>query len=253
MGSIRFPSIGHSEKFGYLIHSSYYDRNHNWRTNGAGWIAPFATYYETYGDGNVQHSPDIAIPVSMFSDWCASLASFLIDPANQDALEIVVSHWPARYNDCMLRDRIVNAAKIRHNPEKRQWFNLDTLAVSKADSKRHDKRWEEVPPYADGSIGAVFGLLRAKHNASPSSLDIYVIFDHLTHVLEEITGDSYYHVGVYRKEFCEDGDHWDVASAFGALKAIVDSAISRNSAERLLTSYRHNLENRKEKLAEQSA
>lgn len=128
-----------------------------------------AKYYDTYGDGFVQHSPETPIPIKYFGDWCASLALFIQneeEAGRRDAVALLAHHWPSRHGEAFERSKIIKASKIRYKGYedgtkrwKRQYINETELTVSTADSKRHDKRWRELPESIDGTVEGIFYLL----------------------------------------------------------------------------------------------
>jgi len=53
----------------------------------------------------------------------------------------------------------------------RRWFSAKELKVSKAPSKEHDKRYEEVREIHDGSVNSIFRILVGEYS---SGLDKYL-------------------------------------------------------------------------------
>jgi hypothetical protein len=113
--TVRFPSLGKSGEFGYLLHSSVFEYDHFRRSEPYHCIAPWAGFYQTYGDGMVQHSPDCCAPVAMMGDYLASLATFCLDPRNEDALEVMAQHWRSLdlHNERTKRPNILRARAVR--------------------------------------------------------------------------------------------------------------------------------------------
>ncbi len=150
--SFRMPSMTFPDKYGFNV---YADSMALWgdarRTRRP--LCAWSGIYETYGDRNIQHSHETPVQDIHFADWCASLASHCRH--NPDDLDIVAKNWPREDSKELLQF----LATIRHKDGKRVYFSRPDKKTSSADSKRHDRRWEEIPEWANGSVSAVAGLL----------------------------------------------------------------------------------------------
>ena len=116
--------------------------------------------YNTYGDGDVQHTPQTVCHKNNIEDLFASLAAHLSVNAEDMAKFFNSLAWPTdRHSERDIRF----ALSIKYNEKKRQYFSTQENKVSSADSKRHDRRWNEVPSYADGSVESAYRLLYQDH------------------------------------------------------------------------------------------
>ena len=143
----RFESLTRKET-GYSWESNYNAHDNGYFRQPGRCIAPEVNEYQTYGDGMTQHSKSWVVSSDNIQDFLVSLVVFLKD--NPDYIETVSGRWP---HDEIPRDRVRFYEGLRYDPEKhRQLYNNETKKKSSADSKRHDKRWQEVPNFADGSF-----------------------------------------------------------------------------------------------------
>ena len=260
MARIMFPSLTYGDSTGYLLDSRY-NSNH-WRMYDSNFIHPHAKHFETYGDGFVQHSPETPIPIKYFGDWCASLAIFIQSEAEagrRDAVQLLAEIWPTRHNEAFDAGRIIKASKIKHKPYqegmknwRQQYVNGDDLTVSTAEGKRHDKRWEELYPLADGSIPGIFYLLKLKRNCTLSGLEVYMRYNRIVEVMNDVEGDKGYPVTHYFDKVVNEPDgwrQWDVRDAFNALEYAVKAETNRDYAARAATGLQSNIDYQMEKRA----
>lgn len=132
-------------------------------------VADWAGSFRTYGDGDIQHSPTGAVRSGDFEDYLASLAIAIKEgKLGRLALDRLASHWPNPDNDT----RIVWLEKLRYKHGVKTYYNYAERKVSKVADKRNDRRWKEVPTWADGSVEAICKLL-AENEALNSSGLVY--------------------------------------------------------------------------------
>jgi hypothetical protein len=169
VNEFRFLSVSSPEELGYIVSRD----SMKWYTRNArlGGAAPWAAAYSTGGDGLTQHAGEDVIGKPFFADFLASLALHLASrgiEARHEELEAMARNWPKfRPRDL---DRARFFATLRYKPEKYQWFSADECRVSSADSRRHDRRWTEVPSYADGSLKATWMLYYQADEVGHASL-----------------------------------------------------------------------------------
>lgn len=148
MANIIFSSL-ENPNFRYVLYGSYYfDRPD--RQQGA---VEAARWYDTMGDGEIQHTPTMAIGDAMLTDFCFSLCAYVRE--NPDMLADVASkiRLPQVY-----RKQIEFFATLKYQEGKTRYFSRSDLKVSSSDKKRHDKRWEEVHSWCQGRLQDIFGL-----------------------------------------------------------------------------------------------
>src|SRR5262249_44623856 len=133
------------------------DRFDLWdQTRRAPCLSSQAGRWECYNDPGVQHTPEGAVSREQLGDYCASLLTYLL--AHPEDTAIVAKGWdfPPTAEQGLFFEG------LRFKERKRQWFSRSHRKVSTADSKRHDRRWEEIPSWADGSFGAILRLAQGQ-------------------------------------------------------------------------------------------
>jgi len=115
--------------------------------------------FPTYGDNLTQHGPQFPATVSNFVDCLASLAKYLLQ--NPDDVEQLTSStsWPM-FGMTVSREEIdFLVKKVNYKEDKVRYYSFQEKKMSSSESKRYDKRWEEIPRYADGTMQGVLSLL----------------------------------------------------------------------------------------------
>lgn len=163
MNYFNFLSQSKPTELGYKV-----SRDCEFGRNGG--ICGWATLFMTYGDGLCQHSKDSTIGREMLPDFLGSLLVALTDPELQEPerterRRLLARHWP-KYP--LAPDRIrfalsIKAGGISKDKDTTFYYCLDDLKTSKAESKKHDRRWECVRSYdshIDGSVRSAAGILK---------------------------------------------------------------------------------------------
>jgi hypothetical protein len=136
------------------------DTEFDYRFRGA---CRWATFFQTYGDGSVQHSSETPFARELLPDFLGSLAIALAEATDQERgemLEIVSKHWPRH---SLEKSRIRFALALKCNEKKTQYYDAQARKVSTAESKKNDRRWESIKPYdshVDGSITSAAMILK---------------------------------------------------------------------------------------------
>lgn len=152
MQNIVFPSVLFADKIAYCLGDEL-----PWSRNGL-IVHHRAGMFDTYGDGMVQHSPAYHIGPERFEDWCLSLATYLL--ANIGPLaERDTQHAPAWYWFPDTNAATVEfLASLRHDKEKRRFYSFAERKLTTRESARYDKRYAEVPEWADGKVKNIVAL-----------------------------------------------------------------------------------------------
>lgn len=195
-----------------------------------------AWQFDVLGDGMTQHSPMYAVRMHNAMDFLYSLAAFLLEHPEEADL----SMWPNRYNS---KD-FAFAVKVKYREDKRQWYSMQESKVSSAESKRNDRRWEEIPSWADGTFDSAFRLLTCDRYHTPlARLAVlvslsdwwYKTFDHMPWIgkLEDY--------GVAIPIGDDNGLTWhDVECAFQAVANQVQANFLIDRAKRIVNRYVNN-------------
>lgn len=243
MARFTFKSLADPNNRRYMVST---DRlSDNWR-DGNQFISDRVGWFETYGDGECQHCPTSQVlAAEMFTDFCASAATYLLEGGDEAVARIL--HGEIRsYN--IHHGEVRKAMGIKYKEGKKQYVNRSDWKVSSSDSKRHDRRWEEVVSWMDGGYLSLVGLLRI---GSGNFLRVYNELDTLRTVCYELTGSFEHHPWQVLEWL-----HWDYRlggradEAFHALRAFCTAVEAKEQAKRSLDCYVSNVENDKRLAAE---
>lgn len=149
MRDIRFASVLNGDKKAYRLSSEW-----NWDQKGNAPLSMHLTEFETYGDGTVQHSREWCAQFSELTDLCISLATAICaDPLNEAWRQVGYV-----FHD-FSTEAIRFALSVQHKEGKAQWYNLAERKVSSSEGKRHDRRWNQVEDWMDGTPKSAFSIL----------------------------------------------------------------------------------------------
>jgi len=216
-----FRSIGNPD-IAYTMHAQSLD--YDLRRYGP-YVDSHAGMFLVYNDWPVQHSTESCVPVGQFSDWINSLAAHLVaNPLREDDLAMLADNWPRSNPE---NEKIVLACKIKYREDKRQYYSLQEEKVSTAESKRHDKRWEDVPSWADGGLSAVFGLV--SNGGWRDLLHRYQLAEDCVTVYRRINGSC---LGYGAAEKLVDVDYAGTMPAWAVCRELVQAyRLQRNAIE----------------------
>ena len=142
---IRFRSIA-NDQVGYAWgwnSDSYRNSSH---------VSYHAWEYATYGDGLTQHSPMYGLRPESTIDFLYSLGDHLLH--NPDRFGDASSGWA--YDEP--EQTIAFLASVKWKEGKPRYYSFNDRKVSSTDSKRYDKRWAEIPEWANGTLTSVYRL-----------------------------------------------------------------------------------------------
>ena len=150
------------------------------------------------------------------------------------------------------------ALSLKRTDGKRAYYNLDEQKVSRADSKAHDKRWEEVPEWADGSVSSAFRILRERKGHDQVLRD-FTCYEAIRKVASDDDLNTGELTGVYLKLHEERPEYWKLQEearvdlqAFEALSEVMESYHRHNRAQWALDVYRRNTAPKVETPAEEA-
>jgi hypothetical protein len=182
--------------------------------------------FQTYGDGLTQHAPSTPALKEDMADYLASLASWLVN--NPGDIEEV-----RRFYDPIQRRKVLFAATIKHK-DKRQWYSMVEEKVSSADSRRHDRRWNEVPDWANGSAEAIFRLCLADHWGTLERYQAALQIESMAH---DGSLDCWCPYDFAKKMIGYEGESTALKHAYGACRNLAESVACRRQADSCLQSY----------------
>lgn len=234
MSRIVFKSLADPNSRRYVVESNrLFDRCDNEM------LSPHIGWFETYGDGDCQHCPNSPVGVALFCDFCASAAEYLSGVAVSDAEELCrILSSEMKHFGMVDGDRIRALRAVVYKEGKRRWFDRSTGKVSASDSKRHDRRWEEVVQWMDGGFDAVLGLVGGGRG---SFLYVAAVYQDFREVWRIQTGDDgknpwqFFEWLYYSVEEC-----YHAFNAFNALRLLVKSWECKQDAARSLECWQSN-------------
>lgn len=231
--TLRFTSFARSATTGYLFipdGMALWDSAYN-RSGGVLWM--HAGEFVTLGDGICQHGHERAVGSEHFGDYCASLARCLMEQVgiDDDDREAIVGAFPHPPG----RSEIDFALSLKYQEDKPSWYCKSERKVSRAESKRHDKRWEETPRWADGSVESAYRLLTEGGGGIDEVLVRYVRYSAIRDHVATMPG-GYYAEHPHRY-FKLDGDNCTTGQAHATLAELVASFRAADNARRQLACY----------------
>lgn len=134
-----------------------------WYNNPAEYVCAHLGWFNTYGDGMVQHSPEYLCPISMWNDVLTSLAAHILGGC-EDVLPHVYDH------ETVLPEHAEFYKSLRYQQDVPRWFNRRTCESSRSASKAELRAWERVPHWVDGTTANAVRLYLAKGNITHSVL-----------------------------------------------------------------------------------
>jgi hypothetical protein len=182
MERIVFKSLA-NPNYRYTWHKSGYNSPVSDYRNRSSRIGDNSGWFDTYGDGDCQHSAESPVGLDLACDYLASLLKLLAETSDatvrDEMLECLENDWPKLY---MARSEFTFALSVKHKPGKRMYYSKQERKISSAESKRYDKRWDEVTEYQDGSPKSAYAILNA---GSGDKLRGYAIALELANVYAE--------------------------------------------------------------------
>lgn len=219
--NIELRSVLNPDKVAYRLSS-------DWDYNGRG-NAPLSLHiqvFETYGDNLTQHSGAWTAQFSELTDVCLSLtAAIVADPLNDT--------W--RQLDYVMRDTgsevLQFVLSIKYREDKPQWYSIADRKLSSSESKRHDRRWEKVEHWMDGSPATALSIY-LNHSPNIDWLQKLCIADDLRALANYPMWEDYF------KPVTELKGDWH--QAFQGLRAAAHAVQSLDRAKALYESAMHN-------------
>jgi hypothetical protein len=182
-------------------------------SNHAGW-------FETYGDGTVQHSSEMVCGAERCQEWCLSFADYLVKNFTQIELSAVPLGLPV-----VAPEKVRFLCSLRYRDDKRQFYNLSDLKVSSSDSKRYDKRWLQVPAFADERLDSAIKMYWADHCQRQFVIRYHVMRQFLDHC-------GYYTTTEEAKMLEQAAASPRYAEAFEAMRLAIEAVETYSEAKR---------------------
>ncbi len=180
MSYITIPSVLHPTERAYKLSSGSLD---HYNKRGERCLFDHITQYETYGDGTCQHSGDWCAQFHELEDVCLSFATaMLADPKNPEWENL---RWFMQ--GFFKKEDIRFAFTVKYKDDgKNRYYSKQECKV--AMNKEHDRRFERIESWADGSAEAVFHLLWLRSGEAMDWLTRVRLAVEIAEVCQEING-----------------------------------------------------------------
>lgn len=160
----KFPSIEHPNEYGYSFDSEA------WTSRAE--VNTYWRMFQTYGDGLTQHSGDWPITRDFMPDYLLSIAEAALadDELEQRIVFDVLRAPPVKLIEFCASVVFKAAENCEWREKKDRWWSTVEQKISSSTSKEHDKRYQKVEPWNDGSPTAIYRMLVPE---SPNALECY--------------------------------------------------------------------------------
>ena len=233
----RFASIAHGKEFGYAYDSQA------WTSNAP--IESHFRVFHTYGDSQVQHSPDWSVTVEELADYLASLAQAM-QSDDELARDLFYTIWrrPSDKEIAFAASVIFKApADDKGWNRKRVYFSPKEMKISKSPAKEHDKRYFEVTDAHDGSAKSIYRILIGEYS---DGLQKYITAEAIREWTQANDGPWMELPAEFLGWFKDDRDQREksrhLRDAYEACKNITESYRLRANVESSLANYKRSVE-----------
>lgn len=192
-------------------------------------VDPHFRMFSTYGDGICQHSGDWSIHLDHLADYLASLAVAMRDDdelLQRSAFSFLRAPSVEKIEFCAG----VIFKESDRSWDKRRYYSVSERKLSSSRSKEHDKRYEEIREWNNGTPEAIYRMLTPDYCRA---LEWYCIADAIRDwVLADGKRGYMQLTAQFLKWF--DGDReraQDMRHAFGACRALAQAYNLRCEAD----------------------
>jgi hypothetical protein len=238
------PSILNGEKIAYKVHSHFDDLWDAFRRANRPLDVHIGAY-DTYGDGTTQHSNEWPANNEQFTDFCLSFARWLLNASPEEFKGTGLHSRDSIGIKAVAPDLIDFLGKIQYRDDKRQYFSRSERKLTTSEKARHDKRFLEVPSWANGSFRNVVGLYLLESNPDSSHMRWYSTVYSIAHHM-----NAMYNLNLSDEERgfnCAaifPGDHQE---AFRALSFAFDAVEARDNSSRVIDCALSNMKHQQER------
>jgi len=225
----KFKSLANEKDHGYAYDSSAFETKAQ--------VDGHFRMYQTYGDGLTQHSSDWTITREYIADYLASFAvAMLTDEELLKGACYSIGHRPGSDQIAFAASVVYQKPKDDKQYVKPRYFSLNEMKVSSSDSKRHDKRYEEVREFHDGSAKSIFRILIPEY---ADGLMVYAYADAIREWALEDNARAYTQLPGLFLEWTKDHDAaQQLHNAYTACWNLVQAYQLRHSAEAAIDNYK---------------
>ena len=228
MDQIRFRSIRDANlRYAWTKASSDGPNNDFYRNPGR-YVGSNAYQYETYGDGEVQHSPMHLVSADSLEDFICSLALFLAENQNKEVYECL------RYNQYLSnidKDQVMFLYNLKIK-EKTVYIDLSEQKKSTDERKQYDKRWMKIADDYRPTFENIFPFFCQSYHGLMDRLAIAERIREITNYDLWVSFESYFHIPKM--------DH--IRGAMKVIECFLSAFNSLDNLNRNVESLKHNME-----------
>lgn len=229
---VKFNSLGRKNII--YVWNTAYDSDMQHYCQGGQYIGSMAREFDTLGDGTTQHTPETAVTTENMIDYLSSLAFFVLDEG-QEHLAAIAQEWPIKED----RAKCTFAFSVKHSKKIDRYYSTQENKVSTAKNKRHDRRWELVPEWADGSLESAYRIL-VQDKEYLCGLVRFSLYLHLRGIGYDLTGGFGWIAG-YGLGLTDNNRFHDYSASFRCVDFMVQSYREMEHAKKSFDCLKHNL------------
>lgn len=140
MERVTFKSVSQGN-VRYVVTKGHYDHNDsNFYSSPGSYVSNTCLQYDTFGDGEVQHTPEYLVPAQQIEDFMVSLALYISDNHSSELFKVLEHLEPHGISEPQIK--FLYNLKPNSNG-KPTYINLQETKKTTAD-KQYDKRWEKL-------------------------------------------------------------------------------------------------------------
>jgi hypothetical protein len=236
----KFPSIASPEKYGYAFDSDAWQRGNDYAAE-----AKFRMF-ETYGDGLTQHSGDWAVTFDYLGDYLLSLSAYMMEHREDVELFQRVSYIALAGPRQKLIEFAAGLVWTEKDEPfgKSRYFSVTEQKITRNQDKRHDKRYQELTKYHDGSAKSIYNIVLTDREWADGMEKLCTAF-----AIKRYADDSMQNLwcdhptellGLWKEDPNAFQKRTTLAYGFRAIHALARSFQEWQSAECELSNYRNN-------------
>jgi hypothetical protein len=191
--------------------------------------------FDTLGDGMCAHSPSYPIQRDVLPDFLFSLAAhLLVHPEDVSSIG-----YRLRADNGDAKIAFARSIVFREKGKQQQYYSLQDQKVSASESKRHDRRYEKVEPWMDGSYKSVTHILYKEFH---SAWAVYLLHAEVRDWFSRVA-NIWEPLPALALDWTKDHNvAREIEHALEIVSASVKAADCADNARRGLANYKSNLE-----------
>jgi hypothetical protein len=235
MATFKFRSMK-SDQYAYAFDSGALS---SYGTRG---ICGDLVMFDTLGDGMIAHSPDHMIGPGQFEDYCYSLVDYIMAVERErgfdEAFKLTGTiSYPFSAPESEKAIEFALSVKFKEKAKKDSYYSVEERKVTTAESKRHDRRYELVEKWMDGSAESAARILWKDYH---ESIKVFILRHQIRdYVIEHDAG------WLDMPTFEKDADYQQRAAwmhAYNAVSCLIRGMVAVDAARRGVDNHRRTIE-----------